>query len=321
MVSETCSHKLPGDVSHLCLLSFFFLVASFFGLVYTMCKKSTNHLSEIGFWKTAAGCLSLLILLLILRMSHWHVFVVAFGASSIEYWPDPQRGIKEAYRVLKKGGKACLIGPVHPTFWLSRFFADVWMLFPTEEEYIDWFTKAGFQDVQLKRIGPKWYRGVRRHGLIMGCSVTGIKPESGDSPLQVCAQQTWLFQDYFSFGQSSFFLQGSNWAPSETYTCFSSYCKQEGRNFHFEWRTNCGHCFADGTKGRRCEGSMESNFICIQIYHWCACSVLFRACSNLYVAQGFGCAQGPTNLIVSNILKVCWTFIAAAWHGSGRGFY
>ena len=104
---------------------------------------------------------------------------------SIEYWPDPQRGIREAYRVLKNGGKACLIGPVHPTFWLSRFFADVWMLFPTEEEYIDWFTKAGFSEVQLKRIGPKWYRGVRRHGLIMGCSVTGVKTESGDSPLQV----------------------------------------------------------------------------------------------------------------------------------------
>lgn len=107
------------------------------------------------------------------------------SAGSIEYWPDPQRGIKEAYRVLRLGGKACLIGPVHPTFWLSRFFADMWMLFPTEEEYIDWFTKAGFKDVQLKRIGPKWYRGVRRHGLIMGCSVTGVKKESGDSPLQL----------------------------------------------------------------------------------------------------------------------------------------
>ncbi|KAL5068158.1 hypothetical protein RYX36_019045 [Vicia faba] len=107
------------------------------------------------------------------------------SAGSIEYWPDPQRGIKEAYRVLKFGGKACLIGPVHPTFWLSRFFADVWMLFPTEEEYIEWFTKAGFKNVQLKRIGPKWYRGVRRHGLIMGCSVTGVKPASGDSPLQL----------------------------------------------------------------------------------------------------------------------------------------
>ncbi|CAL5353723.1 unnamed protein product [Camellia sinensis] len=107
------------------------------------------------------------------------------SAGSIEYWPDPQRGIKEAYRVLKLGGKACLIGPVYPTFSLSRFFADVWMLFPKEEEYIEWFEKAGFKDVQLKRIGPKWYRGVRRHGLIMGCSVTGVKSASGDSPLQL----------------------------------------------------------------------------------------------------------------------------------------
>lgn len=61
----------------------------------------------------------------------------------------------------------------------------MWMLFPTEQEYIDWFTKAGFTDVKLKRIGPTWYRGDRRHGLIMGCSVTGVKAESGDSPLQV----------------------------------------------------------------------------------------------------------------------------------------
>ncbi|XP_048336292.2 2-methyl-6-phytyl-1,4-hydroquinone methyltransferase, chloroplastic [Ziziphus jujuba] len=111
------------------------------------------------------------------------------SAGSIEYWPDPQRGIREAYRVLKLGGKACIIGPVYPTFWLSRFFADVWMLFPKEEEYIEWFQKAGFKDVQLKRIGPKWYRGVRRHGLIMGCSVTGVKPASGDSPLQLGPKQ------------------------------------------------------------------------------------------------------------------------------------
>lgn len=112
---------------------------------------------------------------------------------SIEYWPDPQRGIKEAYRVLKLGTKACVIGPVYPTFWLSRFFADVWMLFPKEEEYIEWFEKAGFKDVQLKRIGPKWYRGVRRHGLIMGCSVTGVKPASGDSPLQVIVLYNTLY--------------------------------------------------------------------------------------------------------------------------------
>jgi len=105
------------------------------------------------------------------------------SAGSIEYWPEPQRGITEAYRVIKPGGSACLIGPVHPTWPISRFFADVWMLFPTEEEYIEWFTKAGFEDVKIHRIGPKWYRGVRRHGLIMGCSVTGTKPAAGPSPL------------------------------------------------------------------------------------------------------------------------------------------
>ena len=56
-------------------------------------------------------------------------------------------------------------------------------------QYIDWFTNAGFQDVELKRIGPKWYRGNRDHGLIMGyafflrlpkpeseCCVLSLKP-------------------------------------------------------------------------------------------------------------------------------------------------
>jgi len=105
------------------------------------------------------------------------------SAGSIEYWPEPQRGIAEAYRVLKPGGLACLIGPVHPTHPVSRFFADAWMLFPKEEEYLEWFTKAGFDDVRITRIGPKWYRGVRRHGLIMGCSVTGVKRAAGPSPL------------------------------------------------------------------------------------------------------------------------------------------
>ncbi|KAK9082479.1 hypothetical protein Syun_031362 [Stephania yunnanensis] len=65
--------------------------------------------------------------------------------------------IREAYRVLKLGGKACLIGPVYPTHRIVlSSLLDAWMLFPKEEEYsIEWFTKAGFKDVQLKRIGPR----------------------------------------------------------------------------------------------------------------------------------------------------------------------
>ena len=103
------------------------------------------------------------------------------SAGSIEYWPQPERGICEAYRILKPGGVACIIGPVHPTNPFSRAMADLWMLFPKESEYMEWFERAGFEDVKIKRIGPKWYRGVRRHGLIMGCSVTGVKKASGPS--------------------------------------------------------------------------------------------------------------------------------------------
>lgn len=76
------------------------------------------------------------------------------SAGSIEYWPEPQRGICEAYRVTRNGGIACIIGPVHPTFWLSRFFADVWMLFPTEDEYIQVRLYHGAASAFMQAIDP-----------------------------------------------------------------------------------------------------------------------------------------------------------------------
>jgi MPBQ/MSBQ methyltransferase len=102
------------------------------------------------------------------------------SAGSIEYWPDPQRGIAEAYRVTREGGVAVVIGPVRPAGRIARALADLWMLFPEEAEYRAWFERAGFTDVQLLPVAPDWYRERR---VPYAVAVSGVKPAPGASPL------------------------------------------------------------------------------------------------------------------------------------------
>ena len=102
------------------------------------------------------------------------------SAGSIEYWPEPQRGIAEAYRVLRPGGVGVVIGPVRPAGRLARALADAWMLFPAEDEYRAWFERAGFTDVTLHPVAPDWYRNRR---VPYAVAVTGTKPAPGPSPL------------------------------------------------------------------------------------------------------------------------------------------
>src|SRR5687767_8866246 len=83
------------------------------------------------------------------------------SAGSIEYWPDPQRGIAEAYRVLREGGVGVVMGPVRPAGRIVRALADVWMLFPSVSEYREWFERAGFSDVQVVPVAPDGYRDTR----------------------------------------------------------------------------------------------------------------------------------------------------------------
>ena len=101
------------------------------------------------------------------------------SAGSIEYWPDPQRGIAEAYRVTRAGGVTLVIGPVRPANRLARALAETWMLFPPAEEYERWFRTAGFDDVTTTALAPRWYSDRRAPYAL---AVRGSKRNPGPSP-------------------------------------------------------------------------------------------------------------------------------------------
>jgi MPBQ/MSBQ methyltransferase len=101
------------------------------------------------------------------------------SCGSIEYWPDPQRAIAEAYRVLRPGGVALLAGPLPPGGRLARRLADAWMLFPTEVQYREWFTNAGFASLETAYLDAPWGRD---GGAPYGLAIAGRKPASGPSP-------------------------------------------------------------------------------------------------------------------------------------------
>ena len=98
------------------------------------------------------------------------------SCGSIEYWPDPQRAIAEAYRVLRRDGVALVVGPLPPGGHLARRLAEAWMLFPTEAQYLEWFTHAGFRSLETAYVDAPWQRD---GGAPYGLAIAGRKPESG----------------------------------------------------------------------------------------------------------------------------------------------
>jgi MPBQ/MSBQ methyltransferase len=69
---------------------------------------------------------------------------------------------------------------VPPGDRLLRRLAELWMLFPTEAQYREWFERAGFEDVRLTAVAPHWYRDPRSRYAV---AVSGRKPAPGESPL------------------------------------------------------------------------------------------------------------------------------------------
>jgi MPBQ/MSBQ methyltransferase len=102
------------------------------------------------------------------------------STGSIEYWPDPQRAIAEAYRVLRPGGVALIAGPLRRTHPLARVLSDAWMLFPSEDEYVEWFERAGFADVERLHIAPEWWDADWDPYAV---AIAGVKPRAGAPPL------------------------------------------------------------------------------------------------------------------------------------------
>lgn len=100
------------------------------------------------------------------------------STGSIEYWPHPQQGLMEAYRVIKPGGIALMVGPIEPKGPIAKFLANTWMLFPKEEEYFQWMKGAGFVDIQCVYTAPHWIPGREKYGI----GISGRKPNPGVSP-------------------------------------------------------------------------------------------------------------------------------------------
>jgi SAM-dependent methyltransferase len=94
-------------------------------------------------------------------------FTHAISVESAYYWPEPARGLKEIFRVLREGGMAWVLinyygENLHSHQWREHFAIPAHLLGAHEWEAL--FREAGFRDVSHRRIpdptpAPEIYQG------------------------------------------------------------------------------------------------------------------------------------------------------------------
>ena len=96
--------------------------------------------------------------------------VVSSGV--IYYFPRPVDALREQMRVLRPGGIVLAMGSLQPRPFFVRLIAQTFNRFPTEEQYREWFCKAGFTDIRTERISNPW--NSEQYAL----AICGTRPES-----------------------------------------------------------------------------------------------------------------------------------------------
>jgi SAM-dependent methyltransferase len=121
-----------------------------------------------------------------------HFFSRVISVESSYYWPDPARGVREIFRVLREGGSAWILinyyrDNLHCHQWGSLLAIPAKLL--SGDEWANLFRDAGFTDVVHERIPDptpnpevytgKWFRDAaqlaafRQEGALL---VHGVKP-------------------------------------------------------------------------------------------------------------------------------------------------
>jgi MPBQ/MSBQ methyltransferase len=135
------------------------------------------------------------------------------SCGSIEYWPDPQRAIDEAHRVLRPGGVAMVAGPLSPSRRLARVLADAWMLFPSRADYVSWFERAGFEDVRVVDLGAPWSDGDPAYAVAVAgrATLSGTPARRSNASAAERADEPWTARRLLRFASGS--LAGALFIP------------------------------------------------------------------------------------------------------------